>query len=221
MKIFADTSNVEEIEELNKWGVIDGVTTNPKILATEGCKEKDLEERILKIASTVDGPVSVEVKSGIASEMVSQAEVFARLHKNIVIKIPMGVEGLKAVKILTKRGIKTNVTACMSSNQCLMAAKAGATFASIFYGRIGDIGFDGNSVIRDTVSLFSLHNIKTEVIVGSIRTLLDINSAALAGAHIITIPPKFLKQMTEHPQTTAAIKEFDEAWVNANKCQTK
>ena len=160
----------------------------------------------------VNGPISVEVTTNDLQEMLREAREYAGWHSNIVIKIPMGPTGLKAVKMLASEGIRTNVTACFTVSQVLLAAKAGATYASIFLGRIDDIGYDGVTVIEEAAELFKKHNIKTEIIVGSIRTNMHIHRAALAGAHIITIPYKFFKSMAEHPQTDKTIAEFLEAW---------
>jgi transaldolase len=167
MKLFIDTANVEEIRKVAKWGVLDGVTTNPSLIAKEG---RDLKEVITEICSIVDGPISAEVMSLKSEEMVKEARELIKLHKNIVIKIPMCEEGIKAVSILSKEGIKTNVTLIFSAQQALLAAKAGATFVSPFVGRLDDIGNGGIQIIEDIVEIFDIYGINTEVIAASIRT---------------------------------------------------
>ena len=209
MKIFADTSKVEEIKEFISWGVIDGVTTNPKIIASDG---NDLESTIKEICKIQPGPVSVEVTTNDYKGMIDEALVYAAWAKNIVIKVPIIPNGLKALKTLSAKGIKTNATCSMSYNQSLLATKAGATYVSLFYGRIGDLGFDPYIVIKDTADTFRLWGAKSEIISGSMRSLLDVNRSVLAGAHIVTVPPKFLRQMAENPATAKTVDEFLDAW---------
>ncbi len=212
MELFIDTANLDEIRETAKWGVITGATTNPKIISKEG-NVGDLREKILEITKIGDFPLSVESTSEDYQGMVEEAKEYAGWHKNIVIKIPMGIEGLKAVNILEKQeDIRTNVTAIMATNQAILAALAGASYASIFYGRVADCGNEPVTVIEETSRLFEARNVKTKIIVGSIRSMLDINKALLAGADIVTVPFQFLKKMAANLQTEATIKEFNDAW---------
>lgn len=205
MKIFIDTANINEIKEANTWGIIDGVTTNPSLIAKEG---RDLQEVINEICSIVDGPISAEVISLECDKMVEEAMELVKLHKNIVIKIPMCIEGLKAVKILTEKGIKTNVTLIFSSQQALLAAKAGATYVSPFVGRLDDIGNIGTNLISDIATIFEVHDIKTEIIAASIRNPIHVSECAMAGTDISTIPFKVLEQMAKHPLTDIGIAKF-------------
>ena len=205
MKIFIDTANVNEIKEAATWGILDGVTTNPSLIAKEG---RDLKEVIEEICSIVDGPISAEVISLECDKMVEEALELVKLHKNIVIKIPMCIEGLKAVKILTEKNIKTNVTLIFSSQQALLAAKAGATYVSPFVGRLDDIGMVGTNLIDEVSAIFKNHSIKTEIIEASIRNPIHATECALAGADIATIPFNVLKQMAKHPLTDIGIEKF-------------
>ncbi len=205
MKIFIDTANINEIKEANTWGIIDGVTTNPSLIAKEG---RDLQEVINEICSIVDGPISAEVISLECDKMVEEAMELVKLHKNIVIKIPMCIEGLKAVKILTEKGIKTNVTLIFSSQQALLAAKAGATYVSPFVGRLDDIGAIGAELISEIANIFEVHNIQTEIISASIRNPIHVSECAMAGSDIATIPFKVLEQMAKHPLTDIGIAKF-------------
>ncbi|KAB3532710.1 fructose-6-phosphate aldolase [Alkaliphilus serpentinus] len=205
MKIFIDTANIEEIREISQWGILDGVTTNPSLIAKEG---RDLKEVIKEITDLVDGPISAEVISLIGKEMVQEAKELAQIHKNVVIKIPMTDEGLKAVKELTQMGIKTNVTLVFSASQALLAAKAGATFVSPFLGRLDDVGQEGMQLIRDIGEIFARHGIPTEVLAASIRHNLHVIDAAKSGADIATIPYSVFKQMVKHPLTDAGIEKF-------------
>lgn len=209
MKLFIDTANIEEIREIARWGVIAGVTTNPKIFSTE---EVELKTRVEEILSVVAGPLSVEVTTNDLDEMIVEAQKYASWSKNIVVKVPMGPAGLQAVHILKEREIKTNVTAVMTVNQAMLAALAGATYASIFFARINDIGYDGLEVIRQACALYKQSGFTTQIIVGSIRILTQINEAALAGADIVTVPYKFFSQLANHPQTEKTIQEFLGAW---------
>ena len=205
MKIFIDTANVNEIKEAATWGILDGVTTNPSLIAKEG---RDLKEVIEEICSIVDGPISAEVLSLECDKMVEEALELVKLHKNIVIKIPMCIEGLKAVKILNEKNIKTNVTLIFSSQQALLAAKAGATYVSPFVGRLDDIGMVGTNLIDEVSAIFKNHSIKTEIIAASIRNPIHASECALAGADIATIPFNVLKQMAKHPLTDIGIEKF-------------
>ena len=209
MKIFIDTANVSEIREANEWGVVCGVTTNPSLIAREG---RDFKEVVTEITSIVDGPISAEVISLEADGMVSEALELSKIHPNIVIKIPMTKEGLKAVKQLSAKGIKTNVTLIFSPAQALLAAKAGASYVSPFVGRLNDIASCGNNLISEIAEMFDLHAIDTEIIAASIRSPQDAVDAALAGAHIATIPYKVLEQMLHHPLTDAGVERFLKDW---------
>ena len=209
MELFIDTANIEEIREIARWGVIRGVTTNPKIFSSE---DVDLKTRVEEILSVVPGPLSVEVTTNDLDEMIVEAEKYAAWSEHIVVKVPMGPVGLQAVQVLKKKGIKTNVTALMTVNQAMMAALAGATYASIFFARINDIGHDGLEVIRQAAALYKQSGFKTKIIVGSIRLLTQITDAALAGADIITVPYKFFSPLATHPQTEKTIREFLDAW---------
>ena len=209
MKIFIDTANVDEIKAANDLGVICGVTTNPSLIAKEG---RIFEEVVQEITTIVDGPISAEVISLEADKMVEEALELAKIHKNIVIKIPMTAEGLKAVSRLSKKGIHTNVTLIFSPSQALLAARAGATYVSPFVGRLNDISSDGNKLIGDIASIFDIHGIDTEIIAASIRGPEDVADAALAGAHIATIPYKVICQMIKHPLTDIGIERFLKDW---------
>ena len=209
MKLFIDTANVDEIREVNEWGVISGVTTNPSLFAKEG---RDFKEVIHEIASIVNGPISAEVISLEKDGMVKEARELSKIHPNIVIKIPMTKEGLKAVRVLNEEGIKTNVTLVFSANQALLAAKAGATYVSPFIGRLDDIGNEGMDIIHDIVQIFDIHGIDTQVIAASIRHPIHVTEAAKAGAHIATIPYKVFNQMVSHPLTDIGIKKFLKDW---------
>ena len=205
MKIFIDTANVNEIKEAATWGILDGVTTNPSLIAKEG---RDLKEVINEICSIVDGPISAEVISLEHEGMVKEALELVQLHKNIVIKIPMTIEGLKAVKILSEKNIKTNVTLIFSSQQALLAAKAGATYVSPFVGRVDDIGAKGVQLIKEIAEIFNIHKINTEIIAASIRNPIHVSECAIAGSNIATIPFGVLKIMSKHPLTDIGIEKF-------------
>lgn len=205
MKIFIDTANIDEIKEANTWGIVDGVTTNPSLIAKEG---RELQEVINEICSIVDGPISAEVISLEADKMVEEAMELVKLHKNIVIKIPMCIEGLKAVKILSEKGIKTNVTLIFSSQQALLAAKAGATYVSPFVGRLDDIGTTGVNLISDIATIFEVHEMDTQIISASIRNPIHVSECAMAGSDIATVPFNVLKQMSKHPLTDIGIAKF-------------
>lgn len=214
MKIFIDTANVEEIRSANEMGIIYGVTTNPSLIAKE---KRDFKEVIKEITEIIDGPISAEVVSLEADKMVEEAIPLAELHKNIVIKLPMTIEGLKACKKLTALGIKTNVTLIFSVSQALLAARAGATYVSPFLGRLDDIGVNSEELISDISIIFSKHNIKTEIIAASVRNPWHVKEAAKAGAHIATIPYNTLIAMTKHELTDRGIEKFLKDWENAVK----
>ena len=205
MKIFIDTANVDEIKKVSKWGILDGVTTNPSLIAKEG---RDIKDVVEEICSIVDGPISAEVISLECGEMIEEAKQLSKIHKNIVIKIPMCEEGIKAVSVLSKEGIRTNVTLIFSPQQALIAAKAGASYVSPFAGRLDDIGADGMQVISDIAEIFDVYNIETEIIAASIRHPIHVLYAAKSGAHISTIPYKVLLQMLKHPLTDKGIEMF-------------
>jgi transaldolase len=209
MKLFIDTANVEEIRAAAELGVICGVTTNPSLIAREG---KIFEEVIKEITTIVDGPISAEVVAPDAAGMVAEAKELAKIHKNIVIKIPMTLEGLKATKQLTKLGINTNVTLIFSATQALLAARAGATYVSPFVGRLDDISDSGIDLVADIAEIFAIHDIKTEIISASIRGPQDVTDSAKAGANIATVPYKVIVQMSKHPLTDAGIAKFMEDW---------
>ena len=209
MKLFIDTANIDEIRAANELGVICGVTTNPSLIAKEG---KVFEDVIAEITSIVDGPISAEVVALDAKGMVEEAKELAKIHKNIVIKIPITEEGLKAVKALTALGIKTNVTLIFSPAQALLAAKAGASYVSPFIGRLDDISDNGISVIDDIATIFEIHGIDTEIIAASIRGPQDVTDAAKHGAHIATVPYKVIMQMLKHPLTDIGIQKFMDDW---------
>ncbi|MEM4160602.1 MAG: fructose-6-phosphate aldolase [Thermoplasmata archaeon] len=214
MKIFLDTANVKEIREANSWGIIDGVTTNPSLIAKEG---RDFREVVEEIAAIVDGPISAEVVSLNAEGMVAEGRELAKIHKNINIKIPMCVEGLKATKALAREGIKVNMTLVFSPNQALLAAKAGAAFVSPFVGRLDDVGHDGMLMIPDIVEIYRNYNFKTEIIVASVRHPIHVYQAALAGAHIATVPFSVLEKMVKHPLTDIGIDRFLKDWEKVPK----
>ena len=212
MKIFLDTANIDEIKEGASWGIVDGITTNPSLIAKE---KRDFKQVVKEICDIVDGPISAEVISEDSEGMISEAKELVKIHKNIVIKIPMTVEGLKAVSKLSKEGIKTNVTLIFSPNQALLAAKAGATYVSPFLGRLDDVGSQGMDLVRTIVEIFFNYDYDTEVIAASIRHPLHVVDAALAGAHIATIPMKVLQQMVKHPLTDKGIESFMNDWKGA------
>ena len=208
MDLFIDTAKVEEIRDANDMGVICGVTTNPSLIAKEG---RDFNEVIREITSIVDGPISGEVKATTtqADEMVKEGRAIAAIHPNMVVKIPMTEEGLKAVKVLAAEGIRTNVTLVFTANQALLAAKAGASYISPFLGRLDDISVDGSALIREIAAIFSNYeNIHTKIIAASIRNPIHVTECALAGADIATVPYGVLKQMLVHPLTDAGIIKF-------------
>ena len=216
MKLFIDTANVEEIRKANDMGIISGVTTNPSLIAKEG---RDFIEVVKEIASIVDGPISAEVISLEADKMVNEAvELYNKIgNPNIVIKIPMCAEGLKAVKQLSAKGIKTNVTLIFSAAQALLAAKAGASFVSPFVGRLDDIGRTGMELIEQIAEIFEIHGIESEIIAASIRNPIHVTDAALSGSHIATVPYKVFEQMLVHPLTDSGIEKFLKDWETVPK----
>jgi transaldolase len=219
MKIFIDTADLSEIKEIASWGILDGVTTNPTLLAKSG---RSFQEVIDTIFDLVDGPISLEVLSEKADDMVKEAKgIIAKIpqkyRKNIAIKIPMTPDGLKAVKTLSKEGIKTNVTLIFSANQALLAAKAGATFVSPFIGRLDDNGQEGMKIIEEIMDIFCNYDIETEVIVASIRHPVHVIDAARLGADIATVPPDVIRKMIRHPLTDAGIKSFLKDWEKVKK----
>lgn len=209
MRLFIDSANVEEIREVSDWGVISGVTTNPSLIAKEG---RNFRQVVREICSIVDGPISAEVVSPRAQDMLPEAEALADIHPNVIIKVPMTEEGLKAVKLLSGKGIKTNVTLVFSPNQALLAARAGASFVSPFVGRIDDVGRDGIQVVAETAQIFAIHGLETEIIAASIRHPLHVLEAAKAGSDIATVPYGVLKKMVRHPLTDVGIARFLKDW---------
>jgi transaldolase len=209
MKLFIDTANIDEIREINDWGVICGVTTNPSLIAKEG---RDFKEVISEITSIVDGPISAEVISLQWDGMVKEARELSKIHPNIVIKIPMTKDGLKAVSILHRENIKTNVTLVFSPSQALLAARAGASYVSPFVGRMDDIGNEGMAIIKDIKEIFKNYNISTEIIAASIRHPMHVIDAAKAGSDIATVPYKVFVQMVKHPMTDMGIERFLKDW---------
>lgn len=209
MKLFLDTAKVEDIKKANEMGVICGVTTNPSLIAKEG---RQFEDVIKEITSIVDGPISGEVKAITvdAEGMIKEGREIAAIHPNMVVKIPMTVEGLKAVKVLTAEGIKTNVTLIFTANQALLAARAGAAYVSPFLGRLDDIGVRGVDLISDIANIFAVSEIKSEIIAASVRNPIHVLDCALAGADIATVPYDVIVQMTKHPLTDSGIKKFQE-----------
>lgn len=207
MKFFIDTANVEDIKKANDMGVICGVTTNPSLIAKEG---RDFNEVIKEITSIVDGPISGEVKATTvdAEGMIREGREIAKIHPNMVVKIPMTVEGLKATKALSKEGIKTNVTLVFSANQALLAARAGASYVSPFLGRLDDISSPGIDLIRTISEIFDIYGLQTEIIAASVRNPIHVTDCALAGAHIATVPYSVIEQCTKHPLTDEGIIKF-------------
>ena len=214
MKLFIDTANVEEIKAANDLGVICGVTTNPSLIAKEG---RDFKTVIDEITQIVDGPISAEVISLEADKMVEEAIPLAEMNKNIVIKIPITLEGLKAVKKLSSLGIKTNVTLIFSAQQALLAARAGASYVSPFLGRLDDIGVNAMELIEDIVTIFNKHDIKTEIIAASVRNPHHVTECAKLGAHIATVPYSVITKMVEHELTDKGIEKFLSDWANVGK----
>jgi len=214
MKLFIDTANINEISQAASLGIIDGVTTNPSLIAKEG---RDFVTVVKQICAIVDGPISAEVVSLNSDEMVREAIVLAKIHKNIVIKVPLTAEGLKATRLLSKDGIKTNVTLCFSATQALLAAKAGATYVSPFIGRLDDISQVGMDLIRDIKTIFSNYNYKTQIIVASVRNPIHVLEAAKIGADIATVPYAVLMSLVKHPLTDIGLDRFLKDWQNVPK----
>ncbi|OJH40131.1 fructose-6-phosphate aldolase [Cystobacter ferrugineus] len=214
MKFFIDTADIKEIRTAYDMGCVDGVTTNPSLLAKAG---RGLEETIREICSIVDGPVSAECVSEKADELVKEGRGLAKIHENVVVKIPMGVEGMKAVKTLTAEGIKTNVTLCFSANQALLAAKAGATYISPFVGRLDDISQDGMELIAHIIEIYQNYDFQTQVLVASVRNPVHVLQAARMGADVATLPFNVIAQLANHPLTDAGIKKFLADWEKVPK----
>ena len=214
MKFFLDTANIDEINDAASWGVLDGVTTNPTLVSKEG---KKFIEVLKEICAVVDGPISAEVISLETNGMVKEARELAKLHKNIVIKIPLTIPGLKTVKVLAKEGIRCNVTLCFSATQALLAAKAGAAFISPFVGRLDDISHVGMEIVRNIRTIYNNYGIKTEIIVASIRHPLHVQEAALMGADIATMPYKVISALVKHPLTDIGIERFMSDWKKVPK----
>lgn len=214
MKFFLDTANIDEIRAANEMGMVDGVTTNPSLIAKEG---RDFHEVIREIAGLINGPISAEVIGLDTGSMVKEARVLAAIHANVVIKIPMTVDGLKAVRILAANGIRTNVTLIFSPLQALMAAKAGAAYVSPFVGRLDDLSQEGLSLVEQVLRIYQNYDYQTEIIVASVRHPLHVLEAALMGAHIATIPFSVLKRFADHPMTEKGIAAFLADWKKANE----
>jgi transaldolase len=214
MKIFLDTADIEEIRTAARWGVLDGVTTNPTLYAKVGGSYEEILQEICRITS---GPVSAEVVAEDAEGMLKEGRAFAKLAPNIVVKVPMSEEGLEAMSRFAEEGIKTNCTLIFSANQGLLAAKAGASILSPFVGRIDDINEDGMTCVRELVEIIELHQLDSEVLAASIRHPLHVTQAALAGSHIATLPMKVLQQMVHHPLTDKGIVQFRSDWEKARK----
>ncbi len=209
MKFFVDTAVVAEIKELNDYGLLDGVTTNPSLIAKSG---RDFKEVIAEICGIVEGPVSAEVAALDYDGMVAEGEHLAKIAKNVVIKLPLTLHGLKAARYFASRGIKTNVTLCFSANQALLAAKAGATFISPFVGRLDDINIDGMELIRDIRQIYDNYDFKTEILAASIRTANHVKDAALAGADVATVPAAVIKGLGNHALTDKGLDQFAKDW---------
>jgi transaldolase len=214
MKFFIDSANIQEIKEAASLGVLDGVTTNPSLVAKEG---KDFRKLLEEICSIVDGPISAEVVATDFEGMMKEGRDLSKIHKNIVVKVPLIREGLKAVKALKTEGIRTNVTLCFSPNQALMAAKAGAYFISPFIGRLDDISTSGMDLIRQVVTIYNNYNYQTEVLVASVRHPLHVVEAAMIGAHVCTIPFKVIDQLIKHPLTDLGLERFLADWKKSQR----
>jgi transaldolase len=214
MQIFLDTADVKEIRELVSLGLVDGVTTNPSLIAKEGRPFRAIVDEILQI---VDGPVNLEVVSTEAQGMMAEGRELAKIHANVVVKIPLIAEGLKAVKQLTLEGIKTNVTLCFSASQALLAAKAGATYISPFVGRLDDISDVGMDLVRQIVTIYANYKLPTQVLAASLRSPVHFVDAALAGAHVCTLPPAVLRQLIKHPLTDIGLERFLADWKKVPK----
>ena len=214
MKFFIDTANVKEIREAASFGVVDGVTTNPSLIAKEG---RDFKQVIAEICSIVDGPISAEAVSLEADNMVAEGTELAKLHRNVVVKLPMTKDGLKATKVLAAKGIRVNMTLVFSPSQALLAAKVGAAYVSPFVGRLDDISHFGMDLVRQVIEIYENYGYTTEVIVASVRNPLHVVDAALAGAHIATIPFNVIDQLVKHPLTDIGIEKFMADWKKLEK----
>ncbi len=214
MKLFLDTANIDEIREIASWGVLDGVTTNPSLVAKEG---RDFKEVIMEICSIVDGPISAEVVSTTAPEMVKEAREYAKWHKNVYVKIPMIPEGLKALSQVSKEGIKTNITLIFQPSQALLAAKAGASIVSPFIGRLDDVSQEGMEVISQIKTIYANYGIKTQILVASVRHPVHVVDAAMIGADIATLPYAVFKKLPSHPLTDIGLKRFLDDWAKAKQ----
>ncbi len=214
MKFFIDTANIDEIRTADEWGLIDGVTTNPSLVAKE---KKPFKKLVGEICSIIDGPVSAEAVSHDANGLIAEARELSKIHRNIVVKVPMTLEGLKAVKTVSKEGIRTNVTLVFSPVQALMAAKAGATYVSPFVGRLDDISQTGMDMVDQILEIFGNYGFGTEVIVASVRNPVHVLESALMGAHVATIPFKVLEQLSRHPLTDVGIDRFLKDWEKVPK----
>jgi len=215
MKFFIDTANIAEIKRINEWGILDGVTTNPSLIAKESGKR--FEEIIEEICNIVDGPISAEVIALDAPTMIKEGRELAKIHRNVVVKVPLTAEGLKATHAFKAEGIRTNVTLCFSATQGLMAAKAGATYVSPFIGRLDDINLVGMELIEELVAIFATHEFDTNVLAASIRSPRHVTDAALAGAQVATIPTKVFDQMLAHPLTDKGIEGFLNDWKKSGR----
>ncbi|HBY61014.1 MAG TPA: fructose-6-phosphate aldolase [Solibacterales bacterium] len=209
MRFFLDTANLEELRKGADWGIVDGVTTNPSLIAKEG---RPIEEQIAKICAIVDGDVSAEVVSTVAEEMVREGRALAKIHKNVVVKVPLTRDGIKATSILSKEGIRLNVTLCFTAGQALLAAKAGAYLVSPFVGRLDDIGQEGMDLIRAIVQIYKNYGYKTQVLAASLRSPLHVVEAAKAGSHVGTMPFKVLDSLFDHPLTEKGLDQFLKDW---------
>jgi len=209
MQIFLDTANLDELRKGAAWGIVDGVTTNPTLIAKEG---NPIEQQIAKICEIVDGDISAEVVATVADEMIREGRILSKIHKNVVVKVPLTRDGIKACSVLSKEGIRLNVTLCFTAAQALLAAKAGAYIISPFVGRLDDIGLDGMNLIRDIVTIYRNYGYKTKVLAASLRTLNHVIDAAKAGADIGTMPFKTLDSMFNHPLTDKGLEQFLKDW---------
>jgi transaldolase len=209
MKIFLDTANLDELRRASEWGIVDGVTTNPSLIAKEG---RPIEEQIKRICEIVDGDISAEVVATVADEMIREGRVLAKIHRNVVVKVPLTRDGIRACSVLSKEGTRVNVTLCFSSGQALLAAKAGAYIISPFVGRLDDIGFVGMDLIRAIVQIYRNYGFKTQVLAASLRMPNHVIDSALAGAHIGTMPFKVLDQLFNHPLTDKGLEQFLKDW---------
>ena len=214
MKFFADTAEVKDIRELHEYGLLDGVTTNPSLVAKSG---RDFKEVVKEICDIVPGPVSAEVASTTFDQIMAEADVLRKIADNVVVKLPLTLDGLKACKRLTDQGTKTNVTLCFSANQALLAAKAGATYISPFIGRLDDINLEGMDLIRDIRTIYDNYAFTTEILAASVRNANHVTQAALAGADVATMPPAVIKKLVEHPLTKAGLEQFVKDWAGTGQ----